>query len=117
MKKVMFSTVLGIVSSALAALPLMILSSAAHAEREVIRVERPVVANPNGRNIGGNVQDGIVNNPIADAEAVRIARENADYDNDGVINVNDPDDDNDGISDAQDPDDDNDGVSDDQDTD
>jgi hypothetical protein len=103
MKKVTVSTVLGIVSSALAALPLILLSGTINAE--IVRVERPVVVNP------------VVNYPVADAEAVRIARENADYDNDGIINVNDPDDDNDGVPDADDTDDDNDGVPDDQDND
>ena len=103
MKKVTVSTVLGIVSSTLAALPLILLSGTINAE--IVRVERPVVVNP------------VVNYPVADAEAVRIARENADYDNDGIINVNDPDDDNDGVPDADDTDDDNDGVTDDQDND
>ena len=103
MKKVMVSTVLGIVSSALVALPLtalplILLSSAAYAEREVTRFERP-----------------IVNHPVADAEAIRIARENADDDNDGIININDSDDDNDGIPDDDDQDDNDDDTSDDQD--
>src|SRR6478735_7423189 len=100
MKKLMISTVLGIVSSTLAALPLIALSSAADAE--IVRVERPVGANPVGRNIGGNVQDGVVEHPVADAEAIRIHRENVDYDDDGIVNADDPDDDNDGIMDADD---------------
>ena len=103
MKKVMVSTVLGIVSSTLAALPLILLSGTTSAE--IVRVERPVVVNP------------VINHPVADADAIRDARENADYDNDGTINVNDPDDDNDGVPDADDTDDDNDGVPDDQDND
>lgn len=120
MKKLVISTSL----SLLAILPATLLSTAVQA-REVIRVERPA-ADGNGVNgavverdgeasvgdniggdgieanngIGEGVQDGIVDHPVADAEAVRIARENADDDNDGIINGDDNDDDNDGVPDA-----------------
>merc|ERR1712042_296138 len=40
-----------------------------------------------------------------------------DFDNDGILDINDDDDDNDGISDDEDPDDDNDGISDEEDPD
>lgn len=91
MKKLLISTALGMIVIA----PLALLSGAANAEREVIRVERP--ADNNG--VGEGVQQGVVEHPVADAEAVRIARENADDDNDGITNVNDPDDNNDGVPD------------------
>ena len=122
MKKLVISTSL----SLLAILPATLLSTAVQA-REVIRVERPA-ADGNGVNgavverdgeasvgdnigndnieanngIGEGVQDGVVDHPVADAEAVRTARENADDDddNDGIINGDDNDDDNDGVPDA-----------------
>jgi hypothetical protein len=105
MKKLLISTAVGLA----VALPLALLSGTANA-REGFRggqagggevVQHDGAATPGDSFGSGSVQQGVVDHPVADAEAIRIARENADDDNDGIINANDPDDDNDGVPDTE----------------
>lgn len=105
MKKLIISTAFGLVM----ALPLALLSGTANAREgvrggqagdgEVIQHDGAASAGDNNGALDGGVQQGIVEHPVADVDAVRRARENADNNNNDD-NAGVPDE-NEGASSAQ----------------